>query len=239
MKRESFIFYRSFYEAICELPENNQLELYNAILLYSLEFKEPKLTGISRTIWILIKPQIDANNKRYINGCKGSVHGNKGGRPLKIKTPKQTPNKTPKKPLSNKPKTPNDNVNVNDNELYTQLKSFVSEYGKDMIREFYDYWSEPNKKGKLKYELERTWDLSRRLKRWSGNNFGKKETPTLFNGIKYLTDDERNKKGLNHKRKYVWSNADGMEYAGLMDDEEKKKAGFKENQVVTINCNVL
>lgn len=34
-------------------------------------------------------------------------------------------------------------------------------------RDFYEYWSEPNKsKTQMRFELEKTWDLSRRMKRW-------------------------------------------------------------------------
>jgi len=68
--RDSMIFYRSFYEAIKELPLEKQGEIYNAIFCYGLDFKEPDLTGISKTIWTLIKPQIDANIKRFENGRK-------------------------------------------------------------------------------------------------------------------------------------------------------------------------
>lgn len=46
---------------------------------------------------------------------------------------------------------------------------------------FYDYWSELNKSGtKQKFELEKTWDLGRRLKRWSNSSFNKKETGIKF-----------------------------------------------------------
>ena len=46
---------------------------------------------------------------------------------------------------------------------------------------FFLYWSELNKSGtKQKFELEKTWDLNRRLKRWSNSSFNKKEQ-----GIKY------------------------------------------------------
>ena len=46
---------------------------------------------------------------------------------------------------------------------------------------FFLYWSELNKSGtKQKFELEKTWDLNRRLKRWSNSSFNKKE-----NGIKF------------------------------------------------------
>lgn len=48
------------------------------------------------------------------------------------------------------------------------------EYPKDLLQEFYEYWTEPNKsKTKMKWEMERTWDLERRLRRWSNNNFKK------------------------------------------------------------------
>lgn len=55
-------------------------------------------------------------------------------------------------------------------EFYKSLIPFVNTYGKEMVREFYDYWSESNKSGsKMRYEQEPTWDLARRLVRWSNN----------------------------------------------------------------------
>jgi uncharacterized protein YdaU (DUF1376 family) len=46
---------------------------------------------------------------------------------------------------------------------------------------FFLYWSELNKSGtKQKYELEKTWDLNRRLKRWSNSSFNKKEQGIKF-----------------------------------------------------------
>jgi hypothetical protein len=51
------------------------------------------------------------------------------------------------------------------------LIPFVDIYGKDMIREFYDYWSETTLNNKkMKYELEKTWSIERRLKTWSKNS---------------------------------------------------------------------
>ena len=39
---------------------------------------------------------------------------------------------------------------------------------------FIDYWSEKNSKGKMRYQLQKTWDLNLRMKRWSRNNFSSK-----------------------------------------------------------------
>ena len=79
MDRKGFIFYESFWQAIKELPEENQLELYRAITEYSFTGKIKwkngkkleKFTWISQTIWILIKPQLDANLAKYNNWKQG------------------------------------------------------------------------------------------------------------------------------------------------------------------------
>ena len=39
---------------------------------------------------------------------------------------------------------------------------------------FIDYWSEKNSKGKMRFMLEKTWDLNLRMKRWGRNNFSSK-----------------------------------------------------------------
>lgn len=40
-------------------------------------------------------------------------------------------------------------------------------FPKDILEEFFDYWTEPNKSNtKMRFELEKTWHLHRRLKRW-------------------------------------------------------------------------
>jgi hypothetical protein len=83
--RDSVVFYRSFFEAIQDLAPDQQAEAYNAIFSYSLDEKEPKLKGVVSTVFKLIKPQLDANQKRYENG-------NKGGRPKNQTETKVKPN---------------------------------------------------------------------------------------------------------------------------------------------------
>jgi hypothetical protein len=80
----------------------------------------------------------------------------------------------------------NVNVNVNDNvsvinkreskpSLETRslafkesLRPFINKFGVDMVKNFYGYWSEPNQtKTKMLFEMQKTWDTSRRLETWS------------------------------------------------------------------------
>lgn len=101
--RESFIFYRSFFESFEDLSKKDRLTLFEAVCNYALNDIEPELNGIPLAIFKLLKPQLDANIRRYENGCKG-------GRPKKTETkPKQNLTKTKTKPNYN------DNHNVNDN----------------------------------------------------------------------------------------------------------------------------
>ena len=71
MERDSFVFYRSFFEAIEHLSNTEQLEVYRAISDYSLNGNEPQLESAALAIWILIKPQLDANWRKYENGKNG------------------------------------------------------------------------------------------------------------------------------------------------------------------------
>lgn len=84
MERESFIFYKSFYEAIKCMPPEVQAEIYPAIMEYALLGKQPQnMSEIAKGMFMLIKPNIDANTTRYENGKKGSTYGKRGGRPRK------------------------------------------------------------------------------------------------------------------------------------------------------------
>ena len=71
MERDSFIFYSSFYEALDGMDDKTQLEFFKALCTYGLRGEMPNVTGIVKAMLLLIKPQIDANNKRYNSGKKG------------------------------------------------------------------------------------------------------------------------------------------------------------------------
>ena len=100
------------------MPEAAQSEAYRAVLTYALRGVETAKQGaMTKLIMAMVRPVIDANNKRYENGCKG-------GRP-KVEKPNQNQNETKTKPNQNQNETTsqvrlgvndNVNVNVNDNE---------------------------------------------------------------------------------------------------------------------------
>ena len=71
---DSFVFYRSFDEACAELTDEQYGKIMRIINNYALNGTIPdNLSGIEKIVFTLIKPQIDANNQRKTNGCKGGA----------------------------------------------------------------------------------------------------------------------------------------------------------------------
>ena len=107
--RDSVVFYRSFYEAVKDFAPEDFKNSVCAIMEYGLNEKEPETSGIEKAIYLLAKPQIDANNRRYQNGTKG-------GRPKTETEPNRNQTEPNRNQTETKPK-PKENVkeNVNNN----------------------------------------------------------------------------------------------------------------------------
>ncbi len=141
--RDSFVFYRSFYEALCEVDETTQLIVYKAIIEYSINGVEIELDGINKAMFKLIKPQLDANYSRYENGKKGGAP--KGN--TNAKKPKENTNKNNQKTTKNNQKQPNVNVNVNVNDnVNDNLKHMTIKPSFDCVIAFEEFWNEYPKK---------------------------------------------------------------------------------------------
>ena len=195
--RDSMIFYRSFFEAMEDLSIEDKGYIYEAIFNYGLNFKTSDVPKHLKPIFTLIKPQIDANIKKYNNGKKPKL--------------KQRVSE----PEANVNYNANVNLNVNDkeelvpiNDKYNEdpialtlsklgshkveynrksneelllgrkekfvedVKQFDEIYIIKVIDEFIDYWTEPNKaKTKMRFEMQSTWDTKRRLKLWNDRHW--------------------------------------------------------------------
>lgn len=116
------VFYRSFYEAAKDLPEENRLRLYEVLFEYAMNDTEPDLVGVESACFKLMKPQIDANARRLENGRLG-------GRPKTKLKPNYNQTITSTKPNVNV----NDNANGNDNVSGSSRNSDVSSLSDQVI----------------------------------------------------------------------------------------------------------
>ena len=123
-QRDTFIFYRSFKESMSDLSDTDKLIMYEAITDYSLDMKEPELTGFPKALFSLIRPFLDANTQRWKNGCKGGApRGNKNNRFSKSTTEVQPEvNQSTTEVQANKDK----NVNKDKNKDINKENTIVS-----------------------------------------------------------------------------------------------------------------
>jgi hypothetical protein len=68
---KNFNFFRSYYEAACELPDDQRLAFYDAILQYVFSGEIPELSGAVKALFLLIKPTLDKSKARSMAGAKG------------------------------------------------------------------------------------------------------------------------------------------------------------------------
>lgn len=80
--------------------------------------------------------------------------------------------------------------------FYDSIRPFVGKYPNKMLRDFFDYWSEPTpSKTKMRFELEKTWEINRRLSTWANRE---KPKYGMSTGIKLDT------KEMNYDKSNDW-----------------------------------
>ena len=207
MARDSFIFYRSFYEAIREVPAEAQLQIYKAISIYALEQEEIELSGIAKAIFSLVKPQLDANYKKYENG-------------------KQTKSKSKAKNKQNESKTGtnvndnenvNVNVNVNDNavgescvdglqdviDFYSNNIGLMTPYGLKILESYLD---EGIPAELIIYAMQKAVESNKRTFQYVKgilNSWSKKDIKTLIQAKEEEQEFKREKQSKTEKRELV------------------------------------
>jgi hypothetical protein len=182
MKKESFIIYKSFYQPIRNLQDQQLGALFRALFEYQIEEKEPNWESDISMAFQFFKNQFSLDQIKYEKVVeRNQMNGKKGGRP--------TTQGNPNNPMgSSKPKQP-DNVNDNDNVTVTvneketvntievrklafaeSIKPYIGEFEKPMLLEFFEYWAEHGERDKkMRFEKQTSFAISRRIKTWSKN----------------------------------------------------------------------
>lgn len=132
MDRPYFTFFKSYFEAINELDDKNaQLEIYQAICMYSLTEEIPKFESkTAKAIFTAIKPTIEANIKQYKNGTKPKASQTEAKPKPKASQRRTNKEKEKEKEYNNKPLNPlKGKIWFDDPELDAAFKSYI-EYRK-------------------------------------------------------------------------------------------------------------
>lgn len=178
--RDSFIFYRSFYHSTKRLSKEDKAELFDAICAYALDGELIELSAIPDAIFSVIQPNLDANRRRWENGCKDKKKPSKdeAEEEQKISKDEASDKQTISKSEGNKDKDKDVNV---DKDVKSKSKIFappslqqIQDYcaeRKNSVSavKFFDYYTAGNWKD-AKGNPVKNW--KQKLLSWEGRDSG-------------------------------------------------------------------
>ena len=132
---KAFSFYKSYHEALKDLPVEERKNMLLAIDEFVFENINPKFKGIEKTIWTLIEPNLTTSKNRS-NKNAGAPIGNKNAEKSKENEEEEKTNKK----QSNNNQIPHDilmnksysyinnhisNINTNNNSIIELFKEYI------------------------------------------------------------------------------------------------------------------
>lgn len=110
-KKDAFICYRSYIEAIRVLPLESRWTFFEKVVSYTLDATEPVFeTDIENAMFTLMKANLDSCDQRFRTSVE---NGKKGGAPRGNSNAKKQPNNNLKSTKNNPNVNENENVNGN------------------------------------------------------------------------------------------------------------------------------
>jgi hypothetical protein len=167
-----------YWQRNCKLTKEQLLKRLN----HETELNELISEGVIDLIEnnIFIKFLDNQLNEVEIKSKTNFINGSKGGRPKKNQTetetkPKQNPNET--ETISERKRIREDKIKLDNNKTSLETRTlafkeklvpFKNKYEMDLLKNFFQYWTEPNlSKTKMLFELQKTFDIERRLATWA------------------------------------------------------------------------
>lgn len=188
MSKKSFVLYAEWEDAFDQQPNDVAGELIKLIFDYVRTGEVLKSDNpVVNAMFSIFRPAIDRNIDKYDEVVEKRREAGRMGGLKKSQNKQNVANVASaskcKQNVANVADSVSDSVSDINKEKIVKEKSlslsdrtekfkeelipFVQKYGKDMIFAFFDYWSEPNpSKTKMKFEMQKTWDIAKRLRTW-------------------------------------------------------------------------
>lgn len=196
MAEKKYNFFESYHRALSRVPDDCYGRVVKAMSDFVFNGVEPNLTNtLDLLAWDLIKPilakgeelsRIRANAGKA-GGLKGKGVtrniGNDFARQKQINTKSKANQKQNNsgigigegigiiKENTNVSKKAELSLEQSKADFKESIKPFVEKYGSNMCNDFFEYWTETTPDGKkMRYQLQKTWEIGRRLARWYKQN---------------------------------------------------------------------
>lgn len=183
--KKSFIAYSDWKNIFDELPDEDAGKLIKHIFAYVNDENPISDSILIKAVFANIKTTL----KRDLEKWETQLQQRKdaGKRSAELREAKVNDRSTVvDESVRNSTDSVSDNVNVSvidkninifnykkcsETEFKNEVYKFESSYPQKMLNDFIDYWFEKNNKGVPKVALQKTFEINRRLAKWSSNNF--------------------------------------------------------------------
>ena len=166
--KKGFILYSDLIHTINKLTDEQAGKLFKHILEY-VNDNNPESDQFTEVVFEPIKQTLKRDLQKYEGICKRNSENarKRWDATASERMPKDAKNADKEKDNDN---VISKDINKRKQEFASDLTSFVEKYGKVMIREFYDYWTEHGERDKkMRFEKEKSFNLELRLERWNKN----------------------------------------------------------------------
>ena len=196
--KKSVLLYCDLIHTVEKISDEDAGALFKHYLRYINDLNPTTDNVLVDVLFESIKQNLKRDLVKWeIRAERSKENGKLGGRPKNPKEPSGlignlTEPRKPDTVTVTVTDTVKDTVKVNAKEIreitFREQVAQHTTYESTMRDSFADYWTESNEKGvKLRFEMQKTFDIGRRLKKWSSNNFGgqDKTEVTDFKNVEY------------------------------------------------------
>lgn len=180
MNSNSFLFRKEWRDATFWLSDSMRLQFYDAVIAYGISRKTPELSPLLIRIFNVVKEEIDKEQEKGEDDEKNQDSTNDedvADAGNEKEHPKQNVVVTTASIRDHK-----EAIKDREQKFYEKLVPFFEKYGRALVESFFRYWTEPNKSGtRMRFEMEKTWDVERRLRTWNDNQNKYRNGKTQYN----------------------------------------------------------
>ena len=176
-KRKGFNFFRSYYDVYNELNDKDKVQFINA--LFDRQFlgvKPTDLTGMAKFAYISQTNSIDSQVKGYEDKTGTKLQDETTPPTVPPSVGVKNINLTPTLQVQEKGKVKEKVKELLDKrklKFAESLEIHLETFGKDLLNNFFHYWTEHNDEGKkmrFEYAKNQPFNVKRRLTSWQSRN---------------------------------------------------------------------
>jgi hypothetical protein len=182
--KPSFLLYRDIIHMVRKLPNEKAGELFKHILAYVNDENPETEDSIIDIAFEPIKQSLKRDLKRYEetrerNRLAGIASADaRKQKSTRVNGRKQLSTKSTDSGIGI-----DSDIELRKKEFYKRVAAFKERYPKELLRAFYEKWTELNHTGKkMAFELQKTFEVDKRLITWKNNEpkFNKGQKPAYI-----------------------------------------------------------